>query len=84
MEWREVAKVHGTNAGISIKDGRIVSILCNTNKEGAYGDVIKGKSLTYHVPNKGVNHKRPNALGNLILLRRDLASPAEQPGIWRS
>ena len=47
--WAEVAKHHGTVAGIASENGRAFSILCNQQKSGRYPDRIDGNTLTYYV-----------------------------------
>lgn len=59
MEWKDVLKVHGTVAGISVRGGRAVSILCNPGKGGRYPDKIEPARITYFVggdtPQNGVS-----------------------------
>ncbi len=56
LRWNEVAKVHGTVAGISVRGGVVVSLLCNQQKAGPYPDRIEGDTLTYYVGRRTQAH----------------------------
>lgn len=49
LRWSEVVGFHAVQAGISTRDGKVRSILCNQSKEGEYADEIRGDTIFYRV-----------------------------------
>ena len=49
LRWSEVVEFHAVQAGISTRDGKVRSILCNQSKEGEYADEIRGDTIFYRV-----------------------------------
>jgi hypothetical protein len=49
LRWSEVVAFHAVQAGISTRDGKARSILCNQSKEGEYADEIRGDMIFYRV-----------------------------------
>ena len=49
LRWTEVVAFHAVQAGISTRDGKVRSILCNQSKEGEYADEIRGDTIFYRV-----------------------------------
>lgn len=60
MTWNEVVEIHNAQSGISTKDGRVRSVLCNQSKEG-YADEIQGDRIFYRVTSS-TNQKSVAAL----------------------
>ncbi len=49
LRWSEVVEFHAVQAGISTREGKVRSILCNQSKEGEYADEIRGEIMFYRV-----------------------------------
>lgn len=58
LDWEKVVAVHGTVTGISVREGRATSILCNPGKTGRYPDRVGADRITYFVngdtPQRGI------------------------------
>jgi hypothetical protein len=63
LTWHEVAAIHMVQAGISTKDGKVRSVLCNQSKEGEYADEIREDAIFYRVT------RSTNAAGVAALTR---------------
>lgn len=50
ITWNEVAKTHCTWRGVSVKEGRVVSLLCNQHKDGEYCDAVFEDRIEYAMP----------------------------------
>jgi hypothetical protein len=48
MSWNEVVAIHNAQSGISTKDGKVRSVLCNQAKEG-YADEVRSDKIFYRV-----------------------------------
>ena len=48
LSWNEVVSMHKSQCGISTKDGRVRSVLCNQAKEG-YADELRNDAIFYRV-----------------------------------
>lgn len=48
MSWNEVVAIHNAQSGISTKDGKVRSVLCNQAKEG-YADEVRNDAIFYRV-----------------------------------
>jgi hypothetical protein len=48
MSWNEVVAIHNAQTGISTKDGRVRSVLCNQSKDG-YADEVREDKIFYRV-----------------------------------
>lgn len=60
LSWNEVVAIHNAQCGISTKDGKVRSVLCNQAKEG-YADEVRNDSIFYRV-NASTNQKSVAAL----------------------
>jgi hypothetical protein len=47
LKWSVVGKIHRTVRGMAVREGRLVSLLCNQQKAGPYPDRIADGRLTY-------------------------------------
>lgn len=50
IKWKEVARTHGSWRGVSMKEGRVVSILCSQHKDGGVPDTIREDKIEYAIP----------------------------------
>jgi hypothetical protein len=64
MSWNEVVATHNAQSGISTKDGKVRSILCNQAKEG-YADEVRGDKIFYRVTSS-TNPKSVTALRSMV------------------
>ena len=60
LAWSQIVPIHGSQSGISIKNGRVWSLLCNQAKEG-YADEVLDDKMFYRVT-KSTNPKSVAAL----------------------
>ena len=49
LTWSEVAAFHAVQAGISTRNGKARSILCNQSKDGEYADEVRADTIFYRV-----------------------------------
>ena len=64
LSWNEVVAIHNAQCGISTKDGKVRSVLCNQAKEG-YADEVRSDSIFYRV-NASTNQKSVAALRGMV------------------
>ena len=50
LTWSQIVPIHGSQSGISTKNGRVRSLLCNQAKEG-YADEVFDDKMFYRVTN---------------------------------
>lgn len=55
ITWVEVGNVHKTVAGIYVKGGKVVSLLCNPKPSGPYRNVITESRIEYRVDSRTQN-----------------------------
>jgi hypothetical protein len=51
VSWNEVVAIHNAQCGISTKDGKVRSVLCNQAKEG-YADEVRDDHIFYRVTSR--------------------------------
>ena len=49
LPWNDVIKIHRTVSGISIKDGLVSSLLCDTSENQRYPNKISKDRITYYI-----------------------------------
>jgi hypothetical protein len=49
ITWEQVLPVHRSQSGISTRDGKVVSLLCNQAKAGPYADEVFEDKIIYRV-----------------------------------
>ena len=49
ISWSEVFAIHGSRSGISTRQGRVISLLCNQHKAGEYADEVQPDRIFYRV-----------------------------------
>jgi hypothetical protein len=64
MSWNEVVAIHNAQSGISTKDGKVRSVLCNQAKEG-YADEVRDDKIFYRVT-RSTNPKSVAALRDMV------------------
>lgn len=55
ITWVEVGDIHKTVAGIYVKGGKVVSLLCNPKPTGPYRNVITENRIEYRVDSRTQN-----------------------------
>lgn len=55
ITWVEVGDIHKTVAGIYVKGGKVVSLLCNPKPSGPYRNVITESRIEYRVDSRTQN-----------------------------
>ena len=70
MSWNEVVAIHNAQSGISTKDGKVRSVLCNQAKEG-YADEVRGNAIFYRVTSS-TNQKSVAALRGMAGLNQTI------------
>lgn len=68
MSWNEVVAIHNAQSGISTKDGKVRSVLCNQAKEG-YADEVRDDTIFYRVTTS-TNPKSVAALRDMVGLNQ--------------
>lgn len=68
MSWNEVVAIHNAQSGISTKDGKVRSVLCNQSKEG-YADEVRDDAIFYRVT-ASTNPKSVAALRHMVGLNQ--------------
>lgn len=49
IPWDQVLPVHRSQSGISTRDGKVISLLCNQSKSGPYADEVYDDKIIYRV-----------------------------------
>lgn len=49
MRWSEVQAIHSSQRGILVKNGLVVSLLCNQAKDAVYADEVHETEIRYRV-----------------------------------
>jgi hypothetical protein len=49
LTWSDVVAFHAVQAGISTRNGKVCSILCNQSKDGEYADEVRADAIFYRV-----------------------------------
>ena len=49
ISWNEVVPLHRSQGGISTRDGKVISLLCNQSKSGPYADEVYEDKIIYSV-----------------------------------
>lgn len=49
VSWDRVLPVHRSQSGISTRDGKVISLLCNQAKSGPYADEVYDDKIIYRV-----------------------------------
>jgi hypothetical protein len=49
MTWSEVQGVHRTQKGIYMREGSVISLLCNQTKDAKYADEVHDDMIKYRV-----------------------------------
>ncbi len=49
LRWSDVVPIHRSWRGVSVIEGKVVSLLCNQRKEGGYSDRVGLDELEYRV-----------------------------------
>jgi len=70
MSWNAVVAVHNAQCGISTKDGRVRSVLCNQAKEG-YADEVQDDRIFYRVTSS-TNPKSVASLRGMVGLNHTI------------
>jgi len=55
ITWIEVGDIHKTVAGIYVKGGKVISLLCNPKPTGPYRNVITETRIEYRVDSRTQN-----------------------------
>lgn len=53
IRWEEVAKVHGTQAGVRVQNGRVTSLLVSVKRDEPYTNQVSGNEIRYHIRRQG-------------------------------
>ena len=70
MSWSEVVAIHNAQSGISTKEGKVLSVLCNQAKEG-YADEVRGDAIFYRVTSS-TNQKSVAAMRRMAGLNQTI------------
>ena len=65
LTWAEVVPIHASQSGISTRQGRVTSLLCNQAKEGNYADEVQADKIFYRVTSS-TNPKSVEALKRMV------------------
>jgi hypothetical protein len=82
LAWKEVVPVHGSQSGISVRQGVVTSLLCNQAKDGPYADEVRGEQIFYRVTDS-TNPRCVAALKKMVADRERSVQVFEKLGVNR-
>jgi hypothetical protein len=82
LEWKEVVPVHGSQSGISVRQGIVTSLLCNQSKDGPYADEVRGDEIFYRVTDS-TNQRSVAALKKMVADEERSVQVFEKLGVNR-